>query len=400
LLRLGKHAEAADVFRQLLLLHPKDVFLTKVLCRALMAVGHGEEAQVAWRRMLDAHPNDPEAWDGYPQLCLFLGRDDEYCRVRTACLKRFADSKDPVIATRTARACLLISCTEDELRMASALTEVATASRRPEHEWLRPHLVFIRGLLDYRRGRLDSAIALMEEDAPGTWNAAYELVRAMARSRQGRTADARRAFTAAVLGFDWSVARSDDPYPWSLHVLRREAEAMILPTLPAFLQGTYQSQQEDERLALLAARLALYQAQGLRGSAARLYTDLFRAEPNLAEAIAKGSRYYAARAAALAGCGKGNDAGQLDDKERALRRRQALAWLRQDLAACSEMADNRETQTRAQLRERLRNWQADYDLVGVRARDGLSRLPDEEREQWERLWSAVDALLRRVSGPD
>jgi hypothetical protein len=109
---------------------------------------------------------------------------------------------------------------------------------------------------------------------------------------------------------------------------------------------------------------------------------------------------HAARAAALAGCGKGNDAGQLDDKERALRRRQALEWLRQDLAACSEMADNRDTQTRALLRERLRNWQGDYDLAGVRARDGLARLPDAEREQWERLWFDVDALLRQVSGPD
>ncbi len=31
------------------------------------------------------------------------------------------------------------------------------------------------------------------------------------------------------------------------------------------------------------------------------------------------------------------------------------------------------------------------------AKDALSRLPDEERERWERLWSDVDALLRRVS---
>jgi hypothetical protein len=35
----------------------------------------------------------------------------------------------------------------------------------------------------------------------------------------------------------------------------------------------------------------------------------------------------------------------------------------------------------------------------VCAPDALARLPDEERKQWERFWSDVDALLRRVNQP-
>jgi serine/threonine-protein kinase len=35
------------------------------------------------------------------------------------------------------------------------------------------------------------------------------------------------------------------------HSLRREAEAMILPDLPAFLDGKYRPRDNDERLALL-----------------------------------------------------------------------------------------------------------------------------------------------------
>ncbi len=62
--------------------------------------------------------------------------------------------------------------------------------------------------------------------------------------------------------------------------------------------------------------------------------------------------------------------------------------------------DSKDKQTKDLLRSRLRSWQVDYDLAGLRGRDGLARLPDEEREQWERLWSDVDALLRRVSGPE
>jgi hypothetical protein len=45
----------------------------------------------------------------------------------------------------------------------------------------------------------------------------------------------------------------------------------------------------------------------------------------------------------------------------------------------------------------MRHWQADDDLASVRARDALAKLPDDERKQWEKLWSDVDKLLRRVS---
>jgi serine/threonine-protein kinase len=396
LMRQGKQLEAVECFRLSLLQNSGDVQTTRNLCRALIALGRGEEACVAWRPILDAHLNEPEFWYGYPELCLFLGRNDEYDRLRAACLRRFATSTDPVTAVRTGRACLILPGTEDELRMASTLSEVAAASRKREHESLRPYIVFTKGLADFRRGRLDSAIVLMEGEASGVWGPAPDLVVAMAKHRLGRMEDAWRAFTMAILACDWSVARSDNIDAWICHVLRREAESMLLPTLPAFLQGTYQPQLEDERLALLAARLALYEVQGLRGSVAGLYSELLRAEPKLGEALAKGGRLYAARAVALAGCGKGIDADQLDDKERGLRRRQALEWLRQDLTAWSDLAAKNDAQSRALVRVRMRALQTDYDLACLRASDALARLSAEEQQQWEKFWSDVNALLQRV----
>jgi hypothetical protein len=44
-------------------------------------------------------------------------------------------------------------------------------------------------------------------------------------------------------------------------------------------------------------------------------------------------------------------------------------------------------------------WQADGYLAGVRASGALARLPAEERQRWERLWSDVAGMLRRVSEP-
>jgi hypothetical protein len=110
--------------------------------------------------------------------------------------------------------------------------------------------------------------------------------------------------------------------------------------------------------------------------------------------------YHAARVAALAGCGQGKDAEQLHDKERALLRRQALDWLDQDLTWCSQRLDDGNAHINPRLRQGLRFWCGDPDLAELRAKDALARLPNEERERWERLWSDVDALLRRVSVPE
>jgi hypothetical protein len=48
----------------------------------------------------------------------------------------------------------------------------------------------------------------------------------------------------------------------------------------------------------------------------------------------------------------------------------------------------------------MRIWQTDSLLSCVRGPDALAALPPEECDQWESLWSDVDALRRRASaGP-
>ena len=79
-------------------------------------------------------------------------------------------------------------------------------------------------------------------------------------------AGARKTLAATVLTYDWRARQALDQDGWTCHVLRREAEGMILPNLPAFLDGKYQPQDDDERLALLAAQLATWEFRGLPGA--------------------------------------------------------------------------------------------------------------------------------------
>jgi Flp pilus assembly protein TadD len=106
--------------------------------------------------------------------------------------------------------------------------------------------------------------------------------------------------------------------------------------LPAILRGTEKPANAAEQLEL--AQLCFVQKH--HAAAARFARDAFAADPKLAQLLPAGLRYLAACAGALAGCGHGKDADKLDDEERALWRRQALDWLRQDLTWWGKALDN------------------------------------------------------------
>ncbi|HXL19146.1 MAG TPA: hypothetical protein VN961_16650, partial [Streptosporangiaceae bacterium] len=379
-----------------IVLDPKRADPRRGVPTELIRQGRLEEARVAWQTVLEGNPLDHNAWFGFAELCLFLGREDEYRRARQDLLARFFIISNPYFAERTGRACLLRPATGDELRQAVILTERAAASDPSVHSSAYPWFLFARGLAEYREGKFDQAILTMRGDASRVDRPA-RLVLAMALHQVGQLAEARETLAAAILSYDWKAIQARDHDSWICHLLRREAEGLIVPYLPAFRRGEYQPQDDDERLALLAGQLASCQFEGLLGAAARLYSDAFAAEPRLAEDVLAATRYHAARAAALAGCGQGQDAGRLNDEERALLRRQALDWLRQDLTWCGQRLDDGNPQTNARIRQGLQSWWGDPDLAGVHAEDALAKLPDEEREQWERLWSDVEELLGRVS---
>jgi serine/threonine-protein kinase len=384
----GRLDEALDHLQQAITIDPKNASAQNGLRGVLMRQGRGEEVQAAWRKALEANPPEHDAWFGYAELCLFLGQEEEYRSNCRALLERFGANWDPFLAERVGRACLLRPGSKDELAQAAALIDRALAPGPPENDRFRPFFLFAKALAEYRQGRLDSAIALTQGDAPREIRPAARLVRAMAQYRHGQKEEARRTLAGAVLAFDWSADQADNHDAWICHILRREAEAMILPNLPAFLEGNYQPRDNDERVALLG----VCQFQGLHRAAVRLYADAFAADPKLADDLEAGSRCRAARFAALAAAGRGKDARKLDDQERARLRRQALDWLRGDLAACSRATD------RALVQKTLLHWQQDADFAGVRDEEALARLPRAEREAWRQLWSDVADLLQRTGG--
>jgi serine/threonine-protein kinase len=410
----GRLEEAYAHYQEVIRLDPNNPAVQSGLRSVLMRQGRGEEAQVAWRKALETNPRGYDPWVGYPELCLFLGQQEEYGRARRALLDRFGATTTPSIAEPVGRACLLLPGTEDELRKGAALTERAVAAKGSTPDWIYRYYLFAKGLAEYRQGRLDSAVSLMEGEASKVMGPAPRLIVALAQHRQGQEKQARKTLAAAVLVFDWSAVQADSRDVWICHILRREAEALILPNLPAFLRGEYQPLDNDERIALAGT----CQSQGLDGAAARLYADAFAADPDLADDLATQClhlaarraeqpagrvedlntecRYPAARCAALAGCGLGKDGARFSEAERARWRYQAREWLQADLAVWTKALDGGPEAARDLAKKMLMLWQVDPDMAGLRESSGLDKLSADERNEWRALWEEVAAVLHRA----
>jgi serine/threonine-protein kinase len=373
-------------------LDPKEADSQRALRNNLMRQGRFEEAQLAWQTALEANPPDHNVWNGYAELCLFLGREDEYRRARQALLARFGATPNPYFAERTGRACLLMPAMGDELRQAVTLTERAAAMARNQADWFYPYFLFAKGLAEYRQGRFDQAISMMRGDASRVLGPGPRLVIAMSLHRSGQVAEARRTLASAVVSYDWRANQARGYDDWIVHVLRREAEGMILPNLPAFLDGKYQPQDNDERLALLG----VCQFKNRTRSSARLYIDAFAADPSLAEDFGARHRHNAARVAALAGCGRGEDADRLNEEERTRWRKQARQWLRADLALWTKMLDSGSAKAPDLVKKMLPLWQAEPDLAGIRDPSAMDKMPADEREECLTLWQEVGSLLKRA----
>jgi eukaryotic-like serine/threonine-protein kinase len=138
------------------------------------------------------------------------------------------------------------------------------------------------------------------------------------------------------------------------------------------------------------------QFRGRRAAEAGLLAAAFAADPKLADDLQAGLRYHAARAAVVAGYGGGTDGAGLGEPERARWRRQAVAWLRLDLAAWTKRLEAAQTADRALVQKALARWREDPDLAGLRDENALERLPPPEREECRSLWQGVADLLRRA----
>jgi tetratricopeptide (TPR) repeat protein len=178
----------------------------------------------------------------------------------------------------------------------------------------------------------------------------------------------------------------------------REAERLVEldAQLPALLHGDRQPKDAAEQIELAG----LCEKKRLPAAAVRFYAGAFAASPKLADDLDRQPRYDAACCASLAGSGHGADDPKPDSRERARLRGQARAWLAADLRALTALLERKNPQITTAVGQRLRNWQQDADLSGMRHPWALWRLPADERQAWRQFWADVADLRKKAQAKD
>jgi tetratricopeptide (TPR) repeat protein len=184
----------------------------------------------------------------------------------------------------------------------------------------------------------------------------------------------------------------DNPHA-TVNLRRNERWLELSPKMRAILAGREKARDAGESLEL-AQFCGQFHKRYL--AALRFYRDAVAADAKLAEDMQKQYRYDAACWAALAAAGQGEDARNLSREKVAELLRQALDWLRDDLAAYTQSAPKADAPMRQTIAGRLRHWEQDSDLSGVRDKDHLIALPDGEREKWAKLWKDVEQLRKQL----
>jgi serine/threonine-protein kinase len=274
-------------------------------------------------------------------------------------------------------------------KLEEAITEFRTAiDLDPKYALVHYNLgtaLFNQGKLDEAIVELRQAIALGYEEAEVHCNLGNalrqrgEFQEALKELRHGHELGTRRPG-------GWR-------YPTAQLIQQCERLVELDTRLPALLAGQSKpaSAAEQIELAVVCGLKRLHRA------AVRFYAEAFDMAPKLAEEL-DSFRYYAASSAALAACGQDRDPTGLDDTERARLRKRALAWLEAELQGWQRWLDQKADVARPAAARMLQRWLADPNFAGLRGCEALARLPEADRQHWQRLWNDVSAVLNRAQG--
>jgi serine/threonine-protein kinase len=369
----GKHDEAIECFTRALALSPGLAVAHTNLGVALAHQGKIAEAVACHRKAIEVDPRCGVAYSNLGSMLGLQGKLDD----SIACFRRSIDADPRHIAAYINLGAALAQ--KGKVDEAVAWYEKGIAVD-PRNAILHVNL----GDLLAHRGKVEEGIACFRkaiEVDPRYAQAHGGLGEAL--FSKGRYAEARQALGRAL-----QLVAKDGPLHGRLSQLFQASEGLIKldEVLSVYLQRQELPARAEE--CHLFANMCKQHRQ-LYAAATRFYARAFVLRPALADDRALQLRFLAACAAALAACGQGKDAAALTAMQRLALRRQALTWLRAEMAAWANSGPSRRARA-------LGLWQKHADLAGLRDPEGLKLLSAEERQACERLWADVAARLGKL----
>jgi serine/threonine-protein kinase len=420
--RNGQTEEALAAFRRAVELSPASHALHTRLVDALATAGYWKEAEAACRRAMDIDstnyltpfrlaeilyrhkrvedaillcrkvieiaPHFEEAHYALGEMLAQTARHEDAVKAFRK-VKELRAGKPPASLLKAAKYPVDLMLAKELAAVGRWLEAIAVlegaAAREPKD--FRPPLE--AGKIYRSQGKAEDAANAFEKAANIVPMRSWAWVGlAAARLDQGRFADAGAA-TKRLLELPAGPA---ERRAWQRQLDLCDALLAIADDLPAILAGKKPPAQASTQRAVAEWCL---KHKRLTATAAGFYAAAFSSQPALADDLDASDRFDAACAAALAGCGVGEDVAEISGESRAAMHKQALDWLTADYNAWAERHRLGRPGERTGAATAVRSWQRNPDLAGVRDELALAKLPTNEQRAWETLWAKVAALAAR-----
>jgi len=446
----GKYEDVVATLREAVRLTPQDHLAHIELGRALGQLGRYDEALVECREALRLKPNDgwaqqvhgwillgKENWDGalaeyrkakengrlndpslYHQMGIALlgkGQIDEAIAMFRTAVATNPFGREIFEPARDSLAWAL----RDAGRMTELVDEFRVEMGRDRNDAMaRVHSC--RALL--WAGRLEESIAASREatrmmpdfgpswqvlayglftdrDWDGAISAYREALRRgpdnpAAHNELGIALRGRGRLDEALPEFERAVAMAPRVPEFSRELAATRRHQVLAPRLPAVLRGVDRPAKATDWLEFAS----ICDNRKLHAAAARMFAEAFKADPALVDDREGWHRYNAARNAALAARGKGEDQPAPDPSARPGLLSLALRWLEEERAAREARLPRESAADRARVFRVLNQWKYDPDLAGLRALAPIEGLSAAQREACAAFWARLDRMLGHAAG--
>jgi WD40 repeat protein/serine/threonine protein kinase/tetratricopeptide (TPR) repeat protein len=230
-------AQRDDLFARVVRLRPNDRRLGIARVQQLARRARWREAEAALARVIELDPSDHVAWHHQAVLLLELGDAKRYRQACREMLARFGRTRDPNVAERTAKTCLLVPHALTDLRPALELADLAVTGtqKHADYRWF----LLVKGMAEYRSGRFADAIVRLRKTVAEGGDALYcdalaRLFLAMAQQRLGQADEARKTLDKARARIERTFPKPDGEgldEAWSdwlrCRIVLREAQELI-----------------------------------------------------------------------------------------------------------------------------------------------------------------------------
>jgi serine/threonine protein kinase/Flp pilus assembly protein TadD len=243
-----------------------------------------------------------------------------------------------------------------------------------------------------RNGDFDGAIAALR-------NSAQREPSANTFMKLGCLLGFMRRFQEALEAFERCHALGSAEPGWSFPSAKKVEEYRYRAAREKELEIDLAAERPPEPEDLVACAEIMLR-KGKSHLAAQWYLSAFEKAPGALEDLDEGHRFRAACAAAMTGCGRGQDAAAVPDEEKARWRRHALTWLQADLRDWRRAVSSAPGSMKNPAVWALLLWRTGSGLAALHDSRFRDQLAADERDAWVSLFAEAEAFLKSLEQSD